>query len=259
MSRPPLPAPFLRLPLAHRALHDAGALRPENSRAAIRAAVAQGYGIEIDLQPSADGRALVFHDATLERLTGATGHVSHLTADEAGATALAHGDGEGIPTLDEVLEIVDGAVPLLIEIKDQSGPDAPGIGPLEAATARALAGYEGPVAVMSFNPDAVAEIARLAPDLPRGLTTCAFDDPEDMAGLDAATLDRLREIRDFDRVGAGFISHDVTDLDRPRVAALKAEGVPILCWTVRSPDQEARARRVADTVTFEGYPADFPA
>lgn len=255
---PPLPAAFLKAPIAHRALHDKAQQRPENSRAAIRAAVVAGYGIEIDLQPSADGQALVFHDDTLDRLTGGTGPVHGLTAAQAANLALRHGDGEAIPTLTEVLRIVDGKVALLVEIKDQATPGGPGIGPLEAAAAAALDGYCGPVAVMSFNPASVAEMARIAPHLPRGLTTCSWNDPEDRAGLDTATLTRLRDIADFVPVGAAFISHEAADLTRPRVAELRNRGVPVLCWTIRSPEAEAAARRYADNITFEGYLAAHP-
>ncbi|MFV0513022.1 MAG: glycerophosphodiester phosphodiesterase family protein [Jhaorihella sp.] len=256
---PPLPGTFLGAPIAHRALHDRARGRPENSRAAVRAAVAAGYGIEIDLQISADGQALVFHDSDLMRLTGRPGSVRSLSARQAGAVPLLHGDGEGIPTLNEVLEIVAGQVALLIEIKDQTGSGGPGIGPLEAAVVRALGGYAGPVAVMSFNPLAVAEMARIAPGVARGLVTCSWDDPEDRAGLDPATIARLRAIADFEPAGAAFISHEAADLTRPRVAALRAGGVPVLCWTIRSPGQERAARRHADNITFEDYLAALPA
>lgn len=259
MTGPRLPDAFLRVPLAHRALHDVATACPENSLAAVRAAVEAGYGIEIDLQPGAAGAALVFHDYGLERMTDAQGPVSALSAAAAAATPLKGGTGAGIPTLEAVLEAVAGRVPVLVEIKDQSVKGAPGIGPLEAAVVRALAGYAGPVAVMSFNPDSVAEMARLAPELPRGLTTCAWDDPADVAGMDPARIAALRAIDDFDRVGAGFISHDAADLGSPPVRRLKEAGVPVLCWTVRSAAEEAVARRVADNVTFEGYAAVFPA
>jgi glycerophosphoryl diester phosphodiesterase len=86
--RPALPPDFLRLPLAHRALHDRAARRPENSPAAIRAAVAAGYGIEIDLQLSRDGIAMVFHDETLDRLTDQTGLVADRDAADLGAIPL---------------------------------------------------------------------------------------------------------------------------------------------------------------------------
>ncbi|MCA0870853.1 phosphodiesterase [Seohaeicola saemankumensis] len=250
---PVLPDAFLRVPLAHRALHDLTQQRPENSRAAIRAAVAAGYGIEIDLQLTSDGQAMVFHDYDMARLTGVSGPIRRITAAEAQDIALSGGDGETIPTLPEVLALVAGQVPLLIEIKDQDGGMGPDIGPLEAACARALAGYAGPVAVMSFNPYSVAEMARLAPDVPRGLVTSAYE-PADWP-LSRATCERLRAIPDFDRVQAAFISHEAEDLPRARVAELKAQGVPVLCWTIRSPEAEAEARRIADNVTFEGYAA----
>ena len=102
-----LPAAFFNAPISHRALHDITDGRPENSRAAIRAAIAAGYGIEIDLQISKDGQAMVFHDYDMNRLTEATGEVSDYTAAELGEIALRHGE-EGIPTFAEVLELVAG-------------------------------------------------------------------------------------------------------------------------------------------------------
>lgn len=255
--RAPLPPAFLHAPIAHRALHDRSARRPENSLAAVRAAVAAGYGIEIDLQLSHDGQAMVFHDEDLARLTGQPGALADRTAADLAAIPLLDAD-DGIPTLPEVLALVAGRVPLLIEIKDQTLVMAPTDGRLEQATARALAGYGGPVAVMSFNPHAVATMARLAPDLPRGITTSAYD-VEDWAPLPPETCARLRDIPDYDATGASFISHQWRDLARPRVAELQAQGAAILCWTIRSPQDEAAARRIAANVTFEGYAATIPA
>lgn len=251
-----LPTVFHDQPFAHRALHDVADGRPENSRAAIRAAVAAGYGVEIDLQLSADGVAMVFHDYALDRLTGDRGAVRLRSAAALREIALT-GGSEGIPDLAEVLELVDGKVPLLIELKDQDGGMGPDIGPLEAASARALSDYAGPVALMSFNPHSVAEMARLLPNVPRGLVTSAYR-PEDWP-LPATTCDRLRDIPDYDRVGACFVSHEVDDLTRPRVAEIKKNGGMICCWTVRSVAQEAEARQIADNITFEGYLAALDA
>ncbi|MEW9918211.1 glycerophosphodiester phosphodiesterase family protein [Marimonas sp. MJW-29] len=247
-----LPEAFYHVPLAHRALHDRSDGRPENSRAAIRAAIAAGYGIEIDLQLSADDAAMVFHDYALERLTGENGAVRLRSASDLAGISLLGGD-EGIPDLPEVLEIIAGRVPLVIELKDQDGGMGPDIGALERATAQALQGYGGPVAVMSFNPHSVAKIGELLPEVPRGLVTSAYR--YDDWPLSRATCDRLRDIPDYDRVGACFISHERDDLDRARVAALKDHGAMICCWTVRSPEQEAEARKVAHNITFEGYRA----
>ncbi|SOC14001.1 glycerophosphodiester phosphodiesterase family protein [Rhodobacter maris] len=249
----PLPEAFLGRPIAHRAYHDRTAGRPENSRAAVRAAVAAGYGIEIDLQPSADGVPMVFHDYDLRRLTGRTGRVRGLTAAELGATVLTGGD-EGIPTLAEVLEIVAGQVPLLVEIKDQDGGMGPEVGALEEAAAALLKGYKGPLAVMSFNPHAVAAFHALAPEVAIGLTTSAYT-AEGWPLLPAKTRDHLRMIPDFERLGCSFISHEAADLGAPRVAELAQKGAAILCWTIRSPEAEATARKIARNITFEGYAA----
>lgn len=247
----PLPKGFLTRPVAHRALHDRAAGRPENSRAAIRAAIGAGYAIEIDIQPSAEGTPMVFHDYDLKRLTGEAGRISGLFASELADRRLL-GTDETIPTLAEVLELVGGRVPLLIEVKDQDGAMGPEVGPLERAVASALADYGGPVALMSFNPHSVAALAEAAPDRPRGLTTSAYS-AEDWPLLPPNVRDRLREIPDYDAAGASFISHEAADLDRPRVAELQARGAAILCWTIRSPEADAKARRVAQNVTFEGY------
>jgi len=252
---PRLDPAFLGTPLAHRALHDVKDGRPENSRAAIRAAIEHGYGIEIDVQLTADNSAVAFHDYALDRLAEGAGPVRALPASELAKTRL-RGGSEGIPDLTEVLGLVAGRVPLLIEIKDQDGAMGPQIGPLETATAQALETYEGPVAVMSYNPHSTARMAELCPHIPRGLVTEAFD-PGGWP-FPRAVGDRLREIPDFDRARASFISHDASDLSRPRVAELKAQGANILCWTVRSPEAEAEARKIAENVTFEGYLAAHP-
>ena len=247
MSR--LPASFLARPIAHRALHAPG--RPENSLPAIRAAAEEGYGVEIDVQPSTDGVAMVFHDYVLDRLTAESGPVSHRSAADLAGIALT-ACAAGIPTLAEALEAVAGRVPILIEVKDQDGDMGPQVGPLERAVIVALRGYRGEVAVMSFNPHSVDVFRREAPDLPRGLVTSAFR-AEHWDGLSAPTRERLAAIPDFDRVGAEFISHEAAALDMEAVAVLKARGVPVLCWTIRSAAQEMEARRVADNVTFESY------
>ena len=244
---------FLKAPIAHRAFHDRAAGRPENSLAAVRAAVAAGYGIEIDLQPSADGVAMVFHDDDLDRLTGQAGPVAAKTAAELGRLRLL-GTDQPVPTLAQVLAEVAGRVPLLIEVKDQDGALGPKVGALEAAAAAELRRYDGPLAVMSFNPHSVAALAQELPGVARGLTTGSYP-PDNWPQVPAAVLQRLRGIPDYDRVGASFISHEARDLARPRVAELKGQGARILCWTVRSAADEARARAIAENVTFELYPA----
>jgi glycerophosphoryl diester phosphodiesterase len=247
---PELPPDFLAAPLAHRGLHDRAAGVVENSRAAFAAAIAAGYGIEMDIQRSADGEAVVFHDDAMPRLTGLPGLVRDYTAAQLAATPLLDG-GETVPTFAEVLALVAGRAPLLVEVKDQDGALGPDVGPLEARVAELLAGYAGPVAVMSFNPHSVAALADAAPGLPRGLTTCAFDSAD--WSLPDYRRAELAALAGVGPTGAAFVSHDRRDLANPAVARLKAEGLPILTWTIRSPAEEAAARLVADNITFEGY------
>jgi glycerophosphoryl diester phosphodiesterase len=257
MTRVPLPDSFLTLPIAHRALHDQTQGRIENSAQAVKAAVAAGYGIEVDLQLSSDGVPMVFHDEALDRLTEVSGPVNARTAADLGRIRL-KGSADTIPTLTDILALIDGKVPLLIEIKDQSLVMGPTDGKLEAATAAALQGYRGDVALMSFNPHSIAHMAHLAPHLPRGITSSVYN-PDDWAPLPAEVCSRLRDIPDYDPTLSSFISHEAADLARDRVADLKSRGASILCWTIRSPEAEAAARKFAHNVTFEGYQAALPA
>src|SRR3954469_1415930 len=150
------------VPFAHRGLHG-GAL-VENSGGAIAAAVAHGYGIELDVQLSRDGEAMVFHDHDLDRLTIEQGPLAQRTAAELQAIRLYIGN-EVMPRLSEALTMIAGRVPLLIEVKS---PDRH-VARLCRAVARALEGYDGPFGVMSFNPEVAAWFARHAPKVLRGL------------------------------------------------------------------------------------------
>lgn len=260
VSAPRLPAALLHRPIAHRALHDRAAGRPENSRAAIRAAINAGYGIEIDVQLSRDGRAMVFHDYDLARLTGTPGPIQQRDCADLAALPLLGGDGEGIPTLAEVLTLVQGRAPLLIELKDQHGQMGATDGRLERAVAQDLTGYDGAVALMSFNPHMVIAMADLAPHIARGIVTEAYalEDPG-WGPLRAEARERLRAIPDYTAARASFISHHWRDLTRPRVADLKAGGADVLCWTIRNAADEGEARKIAQNITFEGYRAALPA
>lgn len=246
-----LPDVFLELPLAHRALHDRARGCVENSLSAITAAIEAGFGIEIDVQLAADGVAMVFHDRDLDRLTSETGPIRTRRSIDLGRIELS-GGGEGIPTLENALDAIDGRTPILIEIKDRDETLNADVGPLERAVAGVLAKYEGPSAVMSFNPHSTAMMARLIPELPRGLVTTRFR-RADWPLVSAQRRAALTMIADYERVGACFISHRASDLRSPHVARLKAAGAGVLCWTIRTPEAEAEARRIANNITFEGY------
>lgn len=249
-----LPAAFLETAIAHRGLHNANAGRPENSIEAALAAIENGYGIECDVQVSSDGVPMVFHDDTLERLTEETGAIRARSAADLQSFNL-FGGSSPMPTLSALLDLVAGRVPLIVELKDQDGALGEAVSPMEATTASLLNAYKGNVAVMSFNPNMIARMATLAPDVPRGLVTDPFSGffwPD----VPKSRREELAEIPDYDRVSACFISHLVDDLASPAVQKIKAKSASVLCWTVRSATQEAEARQIADNITFEGYLAE---
>ncbi|MEM6440208.1 MAG: glycerophosphodiester phosphodiesterase family protein [Pseudomonadota bacterium] len=257
MPAPTLPTAFLAVPLAHRGLHDRAAGVVENSRSAVLAAASAGYGAEIDVQLSADGEAMVFHDDDLARLTGREGPVGALAAAELSAAPLlgAADPAEGPPPLATLLQDLAGRAPLLIEIKRQ--PTDAATRALAEKTCAALEGYAGPVALMSFDPRAVLACAETAPDIPRGLTSmdyvaAARNDEADQ-GLDPETRAALTNLAHVEPAGAAFVSYRWQDLPTERTRALRQAGVPVLCWTTRSPEDDAAARPHVDNVTFEGY------
>ena len=252
---PVLDPAFLKTPIAHRALHDASQGILENCRSAIIAAIEYGYAIEIDLQLSADGHAMVFHDDTLNRLTDKHGDVSDYIAAELSQINVGSGQ-DVIEPLEDILRLIDGRVPLLIELKDQSRQLSQTDGRLEQGTIDALSVYQGPVAVMSFNPYMIENLAKLSSDLPLGLTTGSFMDPS--WGIDAERIAHLSQIADFDPERYSFISHFALELAAPCIQKLKEQGAVIFTWTIRSPGAEAFARQIVDNITFEGYLAMHP-
>jgi glycerophosphoryl diester phosphodiesterase len=228
------------LPFAHRGLHGPG--RVENSRAAFAAAIAAGHGIELDVQASRDGEALVFHDHVLDRLTGAEGDVAARSAAELGAIRLT-GTDEAIPALREILQLIGGAVPLLIEVK---APDRK-VARLCLAIFRALEGYRGPVGVMSFNPEVPRWFAAHAPRVLRGLVVTESG----RRGLRG----RIERALAFWRSGARFLACDVRDLPSRFARARRKRGIPVYTWTVRSEAHRARAALHADQIIYEAPPA----
>ncbi len=240
------PAWLTELPIAHRGLQDGAAGVPENSRAAIAAAIDAGYGAEIDLQLSADGVAMVIHDGTLDRLTEAVGPVGARPAAELGGLRLA-GSAETIPTLGEILRQVDGRIPLLIELKHR--PD--GAGPLEQASWSALADYRGRFAVQSFDPFSMAWFVRHAPDVPRG--QIATGDRALLRGQPAWRKFLYRRLLANRFSQPHFIAYDVRCLPYWAAERARARGKPLLTWTVRTEADRRVAAQHADNVIFQDY------
>jgi glycerophosphoryl diester phosphodiesterase len=247
---PPLDRAVFVRPIAHRGLHAAASGRIENSAPAFQAAIAKGYGIECDLQAAEDGTPMVFHDTTLERLIDATGPIAYRTPRDL-ALLRYRGLDSGILSLGDLLELVAGHVPLLIEVKSTGGTP---VGFLERIAA-AAGTYGGPLALMSFDRQALAMLAAAAPGVPRGLLAGTHQLP---ARLWPAR--RPLTARDLDTLlgpvpaGVAFYALDVRMLEpAAEWVAAHAPQLPRFAWTVRTPAELETARRWADAPIFEGF------
>lgn len=225
-------------PIAHRGLHDAARGIHENSMSAFRAAIEGGYAIECDIRLSSDSTAMVFHDAELDRMTGAEGLVHERTAETLSGLSL-RGSDDRIPSFGELLQLAAGRVPLVVEMKgvdpDRDAGFAQALRPLVEA-------YEGPLALMSFDAWLIDEATTLADRVPVGLTA------------EGTRPDVLARHRDVFADRCSFTSYNVHHLDNPFVRWVREErGMPVISWTVRTPDDERKSRAGADQITFEGF------
>ncbi|MGH6824495.1 glycerophosphodiester phosphodiesterase family protein [Methyloceanibacter sp.] len=239
---------WLKRPIAHRGLHDKKKGVVENSASAIEAAIAKGYAVEVDLQCAAHGAPVVFHDRTLDRLTAESGPVSECDAAELCQIPL-RDSNDRILSLDGLLGIVDGRVPLLIEVKSTWSDDHR----YERNIAAALGPYKGQVAVMSFDPECVAAFRRAAPSLPRGLIAERFEDKHYWSDLSFGRRLAMRHLLTVVIARPHFIAYDIRAL--PALAPGIARDIfrlPLLTWTVRSEADKASAQLFADAMIFEG-------
>lgn len=234
-------------PLAHRGLHDTTAGRIENTASAFAAAIAGGYGIECDLQISADGEAMVHHDDALGRLTEGSGRLADMTLADIKQVRFKH-SADRILTLGELCELVAGRAALAIELKSRFNGDQR----LAQRTAGVLASYKGPAAVMSFDPSVVEALRATAPALACGIVAQRHYD--DWPGLPPPLRREMAHLLHLPRTRPRFISYAVRDL--PALAPLMARMIfrlPLLTWTVRSEDERRCAARWADQMVFEGW------
>jgi glycerophosphoryl diester phosphodiesterase len=231
-------------PYAHRGLHDLAAGVVENTPSAFRAAIEAGYGIECDVQISADGEAMVHHDFILGRLTRGNSRLDERTAaDLQGIDYFATSDR--MPTLGDLCDLVAGRVPLLVELKSRFDGDVR----IALRTAEVLAAYRGPVAAMSFDPAMIGAVRRAAKALPRGLVAMQRD-----KDAPARAISRWRYLRELLAARPQFLAYRVQDLTtRPPRAARHLLRRPLLTWTVRTPEQRNAAIQHADQMIFEGF------
>jgi len=223
-------------PFAHRGLH--GPTRLENSRVAFVEAIGEGHGIELDVQASRDGDAFVFHDYELDRLTKESGALAARGTAELKRIKLRN-TYETVPILPEVLQLIAGRVPLLIEVK------APGrkVGALCVSVLRALDGYRGPVGVMSFNPQVGRWFSIHGPRVTRGLVVTE-QGKRRIRG-------RLTRRLALWRAKPDFLAYDIRDLPSAMSVAARGRGMPVFTWTCRGDEDRARAAEHADQIIYE--------
>ncbi|MFE1602749.1 glycerophosphodiester phosphodiesterase family protein [Methylobacterium sp. ID0610] len=251
MSAPLTPDWLTARPIAHRGLHDRVAGIPENTIAAAEAAIAGGYAIECDVQLSADGEVMVFHDEALGRLTAETGLVRERRAEDLARLAVMGGP-ERIPSLPDFLGRIAGRMPLVIEVKSRHDGDLA----LTRRVAAIVADYAGPVALKSFDPLVVAAFADLTTGIPRGIVAESRQDDPAYAHLTAEARAGLAHLLHFAESRPDFLSWRVDDLPNAATHLSRLLGNrPVMTWTVRTPEQVERARLYADQMVFEGFRA----
>lgn len=235
-------------PVAHRGLWTPDGA-PENSLAAFQAACAGGYGIELDVQLTADGEAVVFHDERLERMTGQEGRVRDHTAADLGTMTLKDTE-ETIPTLADTLTMVGHRAMVFIELKTPFGD----VGPLEKRVTEVLVDHNGPTAVIGFNPYSHAWFADHHPQILRGLDSYTWND-EGARKLAPEMRKSLAALEQVEIARPDFLALGLDMLPSPRADLYRAKGMPIIAWTIRSPDQWEGVRDHCDNLIFEGFTA----
>lgn len=232
---------IVKTPIAHRGLF--GEKVPENSLLAFKQAVKNKLPIELDVTALADGTPVIFHDEKLARMTGRDGFISSLSLSDIADFRL-QGTKEKIPTLAEALEVIDGKVPVLIEIKN-SGK----VGPLEKAVWKELIKYDGDYAVESFNPYTLEWFKNNAPKVKRGQLACFFRNNE-ITGVKRYALKRMLLNKKISE--PNFIVYDGADM--PIKYLKKYYGVlPVLAYTIRSEGEEIRLKGFCDNFLFDNY------
>jgi glycerophosphoryl diester phosphodiesterase len=237
-------------PIAHRGLHDAARGLIENTAGAVQAALAAGYGIEVDLQISADGEAMVHHDAELGRLTEGKDRLDQLSAAALKRVAF-RGSDQRMMTLGELCDLVGGRVPILLELKSRFDGD----GRLPLRVASVLAGYGAPAAPMSFDPMQLSWLRQKAPRLPRGIVAAKYRPHPYWDQMPAWLRYGMGSLVPALSMGwPHFVAYAVDNLPSPApYLARHILCLPLITWVVRSEADRKRALRSADQIIFEGF------
>jgi glycerophosphoryl diester phosphodiesterase len=227
-------------PIAHRGLHDMNKSVWENTLSAFRRAVDGNFAIECDVHLSADGVPVVIHDGDLKRLAGVDGFVWQKTAAEFRALRIGR-TGDYPPSLEELLHLVDGRVPLVIELKGIPGHDAG----LAAAVGRQLRRYKGKAAIMSFDHWLIRDFERDVPGIPAGLTALG-DSQHDIEAHFSMLAHNI-----------SFASYCLAHMPNRFVSFIREKlDMPVISWTIRDAAAVAKNNALADQITFEGFDPD---
>lgn len=245
---------MLKRPIAHRGYHDKAKGIIENSPSATQAAIDKGFGIEVDVQETADGAALVFHDYTLERLTNREGSVIDMLSTDLVDIEMKD-SSDKLWLLKDLFKLVAGKVPLVIEIKSRNTRDA------QATFVRhvvdEVAAYDGPACIKSFDPDMLSVAKAHNPAVLRGIVADDAKDPKDYARFTRVERFILRHMLHIPRTRPHFISYSVKHLDAIGPAFWHGLfKIPLMTWTVRTDENRKNAARYADQMVFEGFDAD---
>lgn len=236
-------------PIAHRGLHDAATGLIENTTGAVRAAITNNYGIEVDLQVSADGEAMVHHDAVLGRVTDGAGRLDALSAAELKSVSF-HGNDERMMTLGDLCDLVGGRVTMLLELKSRFDGDPL----LPARVAAVLAGYRGPVAPMSFDPLQLNVLRQKAPRLPRGIVAAKYRPHPYWDQMPPWLRYNMGSLLPGSTARPQFVAYAVDNLPAfPITFARHILCLPVITWVVRSENERERVAGFADQIIFEGF------
>ncbi|HLO45565.1 MAG TPA: glycerophosphodiester phosphodiesterase family protein [Leadbetterella sp.] len=232
------------IPIAHRGLHSNDSNIPENSLFAFQEAINKGFAIELDVRLTKDKQVVVFHDEDLSRMCNSSNKIAELDFNQIALFQLFSSD-QKIPLFQEVLDLVDGKVPILIEIKSES----PKVGEIEQSTLNTLKNYSGEYAIQSFNPFSVIWFKKNAPHVIRGQLSSSFDDIK-MSPLLKILLKNLF----FNFVAKpNFIAYEKEGVAKKRLKNLRNKNIPILAWTIRNEGERLKVDSFADNIIFENF------
>lgn len=227
--------------IAHRGIHNNKNV-PENSLTAFKLAIEKGYPIELDIRMLNDGTIIVFHDELMSRMTNANKYIQNLTKADLDKFRLLNTQ-EKIPTFEEVLNLVNGQVPLLIEIKKENTKT----GDFERKILKMLSEYNGEYAIQTFNPYVLEWFKNNAPHIKRGILASYFKG-EKMSCIRKFALKRLYMIKKYE---PDFISYDCRNL--PNRFVNRHKNLPLLAWTVKSQEQYEKVIKYCDNIIFQDF------